>query len=120
VRPFSNISIHSSTILWENFIPILSTHAELNLCSRHTFCPQKAYDWSLFLFGVIYKFRSNLHHSMTTLVLTARSAGLPNWLVTWHSQTWPITAPPALTISREKIKVWKLFEDPSYFTTTLI
>ena len=53
----------------ENFIPILTTHTEMNLCSRHTFCPQKAYDRTLFLFGAIYKFRSHLHHSVTTLIL---------------------------------------------------
>ena len=31
----------------ENFIPILSTHTEMNVCSQHTFCPQKAYDRTL-------------------------------------------------------------------------
>ena len=45
--------------------------------------------------------------------LPARSAGLPYWLVTWHSQTRPITTPPALPVSRENIKVRKLFELPS-------
>ena len=56
----------------ENFIPILSTHAEMNLCSRHTFCPQKAYDRTLFLFGAICKFRSHLHHSVTTIILNCK------------------------------------------------
>ena len=57
----------------ENFIPILSTHStEMNLCSWHTFCPQKAYDRTLFLFGAIYKFRSHLHHSVTTLILNCK------------------------------------------------
>ena len=63
----------------ENLFPILSTHVEMNLCSRHTLCPQKAYDWTLFLFGAIYKFRSHLHHSVTTLILNckvSRLAGL--------------------------------------------
>jgi hypothetical protein len=41
---------------------------------------------------------------------TARSAGLPDWLVTWHSQIRPITIPTALTSSSENIKVRKLFE----------
>ena len=39
---------------------------------------------------------------------------MPDWLVTWHSQTRPITTPPALTVSRKNIKVRELFEDPSY------
>ena len=52
----------------ENFIPILSTHAEMNLCSRHTFCPQKVYDRMLFLFGAIY----NFHRSATTLILNCK------------------------------------------------
>ena len=56
----------------ENFIPILSTHAEMNLCSRHTCCPQKAYDRTLFLFGAIYKFCSHFHHSVTTLILNCK------------------------------------------------
>jgi len=56
----------------QNFIPILSTHAEMNLCSRHTFCPQKAYERTLFLFGAIYKFRSHLHHTVTTLILNCK------------------------------------------------
>jgi len=60
----------------ENFIPILSTHAEINLCSRHTFCPQKAYDRTLFLFGATYKFRSHLHHSVTTLALNCKVSRL--------------------------------------------
>ena len=106
----------------QNFIPILRTHAEMNLCSRHT-CPQKAYDWTLFLFGAIYKFRCLLHHSVTTLILYCKVSRLvrltshmtpPEWLVTWHSQTRQITTPPALTVSRENIKVRKLVEDPSY------
>jgi len=63
----------------ENFIPILCTHAEMNLCSRHTFCPQKAYDRTLFLFGAIYKFRRHLHHSMTTLILNCKVSWLA-WL----------------------------------------
>ena len=53
----------------KSFIAILSTHTEMNLCSWHTFCPQKAYDQTLFLFRAIYKFRSHLHHSVTTLIL---------------------------------------------------
>jgi hypothetical protein len=40
---------------------------------------------------------------------TARSAGLPDWLVTWHSQTRPITIPTALNVSSENIKVGKFF-----------
>ena len=58
------------------FIPILSTHTEMNLCSRHTFCPQKVYDQTLFLFGAIYKFRSHLHHSVTTLILNCKVSRL--------------------------------------------
>jgi len=77
----------------ENFIPILSTHAEMNLCSRHTFCPYNAYDRTLFLFGAIYKFRSHLHHSVTTLILNCKVSRLA-WLVTWHSQARPITLLP--------------------------
>jgi len=60
----------------ENFIPILSTQAEMNLCSRHTLCPQKAYDRTLFLFGAIYKFHSHLHHSVTTLILNCKVSRL--------------------------------------------
>ena len=60
----------------ENFIPILSTHAEMNLCIRHTFCPQKAYDRTLFLFGAIYKFCSHLHYSVTTLILNCKVSRL--------------------------------------------
>ena len=86
----------------------------MNLCSRHTFCPQKAYDRTLFLLGAIYKFRSHPHHSVTTLILNCEASRLADWLVTWHSQTPPITTPPALTVSRENIKVRKRFEDPSY------
>jgi len=56
----------------ENFIPILSTHAEMNLCSQHAFCPQKACDWTLFLFRAIYKFHSHLHHRVTTLILNCK------------------------------------------------
>jgi hypothetical protein len=36
------------------------------LCSRHTFCPQKEYDRTLFLFVAICKFRSHFRHSVTT------------------------------------------------------
>uniref|UniRef100_A0A8C4SA34 non-specific serine/threonine protein kinase n=1 Tax=Erpetoichthys calabaricus TaxID=27687 RepID=A0A8C4SA34_ERPCA len=50
----------------ENFIPILSTHAEINLYSWHIFCPQKSYDGMLFLFGAVYKFHSHFHHKVTT------------------------------------------------------
>jgi hypothetical protein len=53
---YFNPLIHDSTR--ENFIPIFSTHAEMNLCSRHTW-PQKANDWWLFPFDAIYKFRSH-------------------------------------------------------------
>jgi len=56
----------------EKFIPILSTHAEMNLCSQHTFCPLKM----LFLFGAIYKFRSHLHHSVTILILNCKVSRL--------------------------------------------
>jgi len=56
----------------ENFILILNTRAEMNLCSWHTFCPQKAYDRTLFHVGAIYKFRSHLHHSVTTLILNCK------------------------------------------------
>ena len=48
----------------------------MNLYSRHTFCPQKAYDQTLFLFGAIYKFRSHLHHSVTTLILNCKVSRL--------------------------------------------
>ena len=60
----------------ENFIPILSTHADMNLCSRHTFCPQKPYDRTLFLFGAIYKFHGHLHHSVTTIILNSKVSRL--------------------------------------------
>ena len=60
----------------ENFISILSTHAEMNLCSRHTFCLQKAYEGTLLLFCAIYKFRSHLHHSVTTLILNCKVSQL--------------------------------------------
>ena len=60
----------------QNFIPTLSTHAETNLCSRHIFCPQKPYDETLFLFGAIYKFRSHLHHSVTTVILNCKVSRL--------------------------------------------
>jgi len=58
----------------QNFIPILSTHAEINLCSWHTFCPKKTL--TLFLFGAIYKFRSHLQHSVTTLILNRKVSWL--------------------------------------------
>ena len=111
VRPFSNISVHSDDSTRENFIPILSTHAEMNLCSRHTFCPQKAYDQTLFLFGAICKFRSHLRHSVTTLILHCKVSRLAR--LTSH-MTRPITTTPALTVFCENIKVRKLFENPSY------
>ena len=106
-----NLLIGDSTT--ENFIPILSTNVEMNLCSWHIFYPQKAYDRMLFLFGAIYKFRSHLHHSVTTLILNYKVSRLADWLVTWHSQIQPITTTPTLTVSRENIKARKLFEHPS-------
>ena len=48
----------------------------MNLCSRHTFCPQKAYDRTLFLFGAIYKSHSHLLHSVTTLILNSKVSRL--------------------------------------------
>ena len=60
----------------KNFIPMLSTYVEMNLCSRHTFCPQKAYDRTLFLLGAIYKFCSYLHHGVTTLILNCKISRL--------------------------------------------
>jgi len=62
-----NLLIDDSTR--DSFIPILSTHEEMNLCSRHSFSTQKAYDRTLFHFGAIYKFRSHFHHRVTTLIL---------------------------------------------------
>ena len=58
-----------------------------------------------FLFGAIRTFRSHIHQS----VRTARSADLPDWLVTWLSQTRQITTTPGLAVSRENIKVEKIF-----------
>jgi len=66
---FKHFIPHIDNSTRENFIPILSTHAEMNLCSRHTFYSQKMYDWTLFLFGAIYKFHSHLHHIVITLIL---------------------------------------------------
>jgi hypothetical protein len=101
----------------ENFIPILSTHAEMNLCSRHTFCPQKAYDRTLFLFGAIYKFRSHLHHSVTTLILNCKVSQLARPTSHMTLSDTPNYYSPTLTVSREKINVWKLYELPSYLPT---
>jgi len=50
----------------------------MNLCSRHSFCPQKGYNRTLFLFGAIYEytFRSHLHHSVTTHILNCKVSRL--------------------------------------------
>jgi len=97
----------------------------MNLRSRHTFRPQKAYDRTLFLFGAIYKLRSHLHHSVTTLILNCKVSWVAGLLIlnckvrrvaglTSHMTLSDMTTPPALTVSRENIKVQKLFEEPSY------
>jgi len=102
----------------ENFIPMLSTHAEMNLCSRHTLCPQKAYGRTPFLFDAICKFRSRLHHSVTTQIINYKVSRLAR--LTSHmtlSDTTNYYYYPRPHRSRENIKVRELFELSSYMQT---
>ena len=46
------------------------------ICAPGTPSAHKKYDWTLFLLGAIYKFRSHLHHSVTTLILHCKVSRL--------------------------------------------
>lgn len=50
----------------QNFSPILSKHADMNLHSWHIFCPSKVYSRRRFLLGAIYKFPIQIHPSFGT------------------------------------------------------
>jgi hypothetical protein len=103
-----NPLIHNSICI----VPILSTHALMNLSTWYTFCPQEMHHSLLLLLGAILKFRCHVHCFVHTLTLISRSTGLPCQLVTWHLTIPP--APPTFSIFFENIKMWKLFEDLSY------
>jgi hypothetical protein len=98
----------------ESSVPILSIHVLMNLSTWYTFCPQETYHRSLLLLDAILKFHCHVHHFIATLALTARSSGLPWWLVTWHPTIPPTPTNQALSIFFKNMKVWKLFEDPLY------
>jgi 4-alpha-glucanotransferase len=76
---FKNFSPLNS--MRENIVPILSTHASMNLPTWST-CSQKTYHRSLLLLGAIFKFCCHVHCFIATLTLTARSTGLPCQLIT--------------------------------------
>jgi hypothetical protein len=85
-----NPLIHNSTR--ESIVPILSTHALMNLSTWYTFCPQKSITDRCS--SQVSLLRSNSHTNCE-----ANRLALPT---------------PALSIFFERIKVRKLFEDPSY------
>jgi hypothetical protein len=67
----------------------------------------------LLLLGEIIRFPCHIHLLRASLTLTARSAGLPCRLITWHP-TIPPPTPPALSIFFGHIKGRNLSEDSSY------